>query len=159
MELTAALEENYMLILNQLFSEVIIPIPILEDENIHDSLDDLEYKEGVFETNLGFGIFKELGNSGDKMAKKLSEYDRHVIAIAGEADILAISNDKPVREICKKYDIEITGALGVICSAYENNLISFEIMKQGLKFLFSEESTCYLSNRLKDIVFGHYSIE
>ncbi|WP_459836210.1 hypothetical protein [Halanaerobaculum tunisiense] len=153
------MEENYMLILNQLFSEVIIPIPILEDENIHDSLDDLEYKEGVFETNLGFGIFKELGNSGDKMAKKLSEYDRHVIAIAGEADILAISNDKPVREICKKYDIEITGALGVICSAYENNLISFEIMKQGLKFLFSEESTCYLSNRLKDIVFGHYSIE
>lgn len=159
MELTAALEEDYMLILNQLFSEVIIPIPILDDENIYNGLGNLEYKEGVFETDLGFGIFRELGNSEDKMAKKLSEYDRHVIAIAGEVDILAVSNDKPVREICKRYDIEITGALGVICSAYENDLISFEIMERGLKFLFSEESTCYLSNRLKNIVFGYYSIE
>jgi predicted nucleic acid-binding protein len=90
--------------------------------------------------------------------KKLSKYDRYVIAIAGEVNILAVSNDKPVRELCNSYDIKITETLGVVCSAYENDLISFKVMVEGLEFLFSEESTCYLSNSLKRKIFKYYSI-
>mgnify|MGYP006299019153 FL=1 len=71
---------------------------------------------------------------------------------------MAVSNDNPVRQICKRYDIEITGTLGVICSAYENNLISFNEMEKGFKYLFSDKSSCYLSNRLKRMVFDHYDI-
>ncbi|MGM0370524.1 MAG: hypothetical protein ACQEP9_08885 [Bacillota bacterium] len=158
MELTAASEINYMVVLNQLFNKVIIPVPILDDENIYNNLGSFEYEKGVFETDLGFKIFMELGKSENKMAKKLSKYDRHVIAIAGEVDILAVSNDKPVRELCNSYDIKITGTLGVVCSAYENDLISFKVMVEGLEFLFSEESTCYLSNSLKRKIFKYYSI-
>ncbi|MFW6030002.1 MAG: hypothetical protein ACOCRO_07075 [Halanaerobiales bacterium] len=158
MELTAALEYDYMNILNQLFSKITIPTPILDDETISDDLGSLQYAEGVFKSELGYSIFMELGRSEDKMAKRLSQYDRYVIAIAGEADLLAVSNDKPVREICKKYDIEVTGTIGIISSAYENKLIFFQQMEHAFIFLFSDQSSCYLDNRLKSMVFGHYSI-
>ena len=159
MELSLTFKKDYMIVLNKLFSKVIIPTPILDDENIYDDLGNLEFEEGIFETNLGYNIFVELGNSNNNLAKRLSEYDRYIIAIAGEKDILAVSNDNPIRKICKKYDIKITGILGVICSAYENNIISFEEMSRSLKFLFSPKSSCYLSTKLKNKIFNYYSVE
>ena len=98
MELTAAAEYNYISILNQLFSEVVIPTPVLDDENIYDSLGELEYKEGVFEAELGFGIFMELGNSGDKMAKKLSEYDRH---LTSSPPVPIVTNEDSLKELTR----------------------------------------------------------
>ncbi|MFW5980588.1 MAG: hypothetical protein ACOCRB_01065, partial [Halanaerobiaceae bacterium] len=157
MEITAALEKDYMDIVNQLFSKIVIPAPILEDETIDNNLGSLQYEEGTFSGETGYSIFMELGK--DSTANQLSEYDRHVIAIAGESSLLVVSNDKPVREICREYDIEVTGTLGVISSAYENDLISFAQMEETYKFLFSEDSSCYLSNKLKKRVYNYYSIE
>ncbi len=157
MEITAAFEKDYMDILNQLFSKIVIPAPVLEDETVDDNLASLQYEEGTFSGETGYSIFMELGN--DLTANKLSEYDRHVVAIAGESNLLVVSNDKPVREICKEYDIDVTGTLGVISSAYENGLISFAQMEEVYKFLFSDNSSCYLDNNLKNRVFDHYSIE
>lgn len=148
-----------MQILNKLFSKIVIPIPILEDEIIIESLGSLQYQAGIIANKIGYRIFIELGNSDDKMAKRLSDYDRPVIAIAAEGGLLAISNDKPVREICKKYDIEITGTIGILSAAYENKLISYSKMENAFKYLFSDNSSCYLSSRLKSLVFDHYSIE
>ncbi|MCK8824877.1 hypothetical protein [Fuchsiella alkaliacetigena] len=159
-ELTAVLKEDYMFMLNELFTKVIIPTPILDDENIHDNLGSLEYEAGVFQSELGYEVFMELGDwANNKTSKQLSEYDRYVIAIAAEMGILVVSNDGPIRKTCKKYSIEVTGTLGVICSAYENDLISFEVMKKGLKFLFSDESSCYLSLGLREEIFDYYSIK
>lgn len=84
MEINAALDYDYISLLNKLFSEVKIPTPVLEDENIYDSLGSLEYIEGTINSELGFNIFIELGNSEDNMVRRLSEYDRYVIAIAGK---------------------------------------------------------------------------
>jgi predicted nucleic acid-binding protein len=107
---------------------------------------------------VGYNIFIELENSDDNTAKRLSEYDRIVIAIAGEGDLLAVSNDKPVRDICKKYGIKVTGTLGIIISAYENEIIGFSQLKDCLEFLFSEDSSCYLSNYLKSEIYTYYKI-
>lgn len=156
MEITAALEMDYMNILNQLFCKIVIPTPILEHETIDRNLESLHYEEGTFSSEIGYRIFMNLSN--DPTAKQLSEYDKYVIAIAGESNILVASNDKPVREICKEYDLEVTGTLGIISSAYENNLVSFKKMKQCFKFLFSKESSCYLSLDLREIIYNHYSI-
>jgi len=66
-------------------------------------------------------------------------------------DLLAVNNDKPVRDICKKYDIKVTGTLGIIISAYENEIIEFSQLKDCLEFLFPNDSSCYLSNSFKKI--------
>lgn len=158
MEITAALSFDYISILNQLFKKVKIPTPVLEDENIYDDLGSLKFIEGTIESELGYNIFIELGDSDDNIAKRLSEYDRIVIAIAGEGDLLAVSNDKPVRDICKNYDIKVTGTLGIIISAYENKIIEFSQLKDCLEFLFSEDSSCYLSNYLKSEIYSYYEI-
>ena len=159
MEITMALEYDYLSILNKLFSEVKIPTPVLEDENIYESLGNLNYIEGTISTKIGFKIFIELGNSDDSIAKRLSEYDRIVIAIAGGSGLLAVSNDKPVREICDRYSIKVTGTLGIIISAYENRIIDYSHMLDCLEFLFSEESSCYLSKNLKTEIYDYYNIE
>jgi predicted nucleic acid-binding protein len=158
MEMTAALSYDYISILNQLFEKVKIPTPILENENIYDDFGSLEFIEGTIETELGFDIFIELGDLEDNIANRLSEYDRVVIAIAGEGELLAVSNDKPVREICNKYKIKVTGTIGVIISAFENKIIEFGQLKKCLKFLFSEDSSCYLSNNLKSKIYSYYKI-
>ena len=155
-EMTAVLEKDYMCILNQLFNKIVILIPILEDEIINNNLGSLQYVEGTFSNESGYNIFMELGN--DHTANQLSEYDRHVIAVAGESNLAVVSNDNPVREICREYEIEVTGTLGVISCVYENKLISFNEMEQCFRFLFSEKSSCYLSLNLKKIIFNHYSI-
>jgi len=159
LELSAALDYNYISILNQLFSKAIIPTPILEDEYIYDNLSCLNYIEGTLKTNLGFNSYIELANSDDSSAKRLSEYDRLVISVARERDLLAVSNDKPVREICKKYKIRVTGTLGIIISAYENQIIEFKQMEKSFKFLFSDKSSCYLSPSLKTEIYSHYNIK
>ena len=159
MELNAALEIDYMNTLNQLFNKIIIPTPILDNETFRENLRNLKYDEGVINGETGYSILIELNNLEDKSAKQLSEYDRYLIAIAFEKDLLAVSNDKPMREICKKKNIEITGTLGIISSAYENQLISFKQMEEAYRYLFSEESSCYLNNELKIMVYEHYSIK
>ena len=69
-----------------------------------------------------------------------------------------MSNDKPFSDICKKYDIKVTGILGIIISAYENEIIEFSQLKDCLEFLFSEDSSCYLSNYLKSEIYSYYKI-
>jgi predicted nucleic acid-binding protein len=158
MEITAALSYDYISLFNQLFEKVKIPTPVLEDENIYEDLGSLKFIEGTIETELGFNIFIELRDSENSIAKRLSEYDRIVIAIAGEGDLLAVSNDKPVRDICKNYDIKVTGTLGIMISAYENKIIEFSQLKECLEFLFSDDSSCYLSHNLKNKIYSNYKI-
>ena len=159
MELTAALEYDFMDILNQLFTKIIIPTPILEDELLNNDLGSLEYEEGIFESELGYRAFMDISTSNTRMAKQLSEYDRYVIAIAIEYSLLAVSNDKPLREVCRKYGVEVTGTIGIIVAAYENQLLSFQQMQEAYIYLFSDQSSCYLSNKLKKMFYDYYSIE
>lgn len=87
-------------------------------------------------------FFKEL-----KKFKALSIYDRLVISIALQK-IICVSNDKPVRKICKKYGINSTGTLGILCAAFEKGIIS----KKELKELIDEyrsNSGAYIN---KDII-------
>jgi hypothetical protein len=43
-------------------------------------------------------------------------------------------------------------------SAYENEIIEFSQLKACLEFLFSKDSSCYLSNNLKSKIYSYYKI-
>ena len=59
----------------------------------------------------------------------------------------------------QKYKIRVTGTLGIIISAYENQIIEFKQMEKSFKFLFSDKSSCYLSPSLKTEIYSHYNIK
>jgi predicted nucleic acid-binding protein len=156
-EIKVALNKDYLKLLNKLFRKIIIPTPIIEEELCQKDIINLDYKEGILSNEDGYNIFINLGN--DPKAKQLSEYDRYVIAIAYESQHLVASNDKPVREICNKYNIKVTGTLGIVSSLYENNIITLKEMKKIFVFLFSDSSSCFLSKNLKQSLYIHYEFE
>ncbi|AZT91500.1 DUF3368 domain-containing protein [Caldicellulosiruptor changbaiensis] len=101
------------------------------------------YDIANLETEEGYRFFQEL-----KKFKAFSVYDRLVISIALQEKIICVSNDKPVRKICKKYGINSTGTLGILCAAFEKGIIS----KKELKELIDEyqsNSGAYIN---KDII-------
>jgi len=155
-EMSAALNTNFMKLLNHLFNDIFIPIPILEDEIIS-SLNGLNYMEGIFSTEEGYRLYNKISNQ--KHAKMLSDYDIHLVVLAEEKNLLVISNDKPIRNICNDYNIEITGTIGIIVSLFENDIITNKLLETAFQFLFSSKSSCYLDNDLKDKIKQEYSLD
>lgn len=160
-ELTEFLKFDCLSILNNVFSEIVVPKIILDNEVIlpMDKLEGLQYKQGVIRNRVGYETLAELLDPyNDIGSRSLSEYDIHVIAIARELGYICISNDKPVRKACKIYNIQYTGIIGIISSAYENSKISYSELTKCFRFLFSDKSSCYLSSSLKKEVFDEYDI-
>ncbi len=84
----------------------------------------------------------------DTEYKKLSRFDKFAISIAKENMYYCGSNDIPVRKACEKLGIKYTGILGVLGRAYFKNKISDEKLKQLLKKLLSDETSCYIKEEL-----------
>ena len=154
-EMSAALNTNFMKLLNYLFDDIFIPVPILEDEIIG-TLNGLNYREGIISTEDGYRSFKKISNQ--EKAKMLSDYDIHLVVVAAEKNLLVISNDKPIRDICKEHNIEITGTIGIVVSLFENDIINNKQLEEVFRFLFSPRSSCYLDNALKNKIKQEYSL-
>ena len=137
---------SYLEIPLQVFSKVFVSGFVVSKElpaEVVKKLKDLGYDIANLETEEGYSFFQEL-----KKFKALSVYDRLVISIALQEKIICVSNDKPVRKICKKYGINSTGTLGILCAAFEKGIIS----KKELKELIDEyrsNSGAYIN---KDII-------
>ena len=153
------LSDNSFKILNKLFNDVYIPSPILTDE-VQVDLKNLEYKTGIIEKEKGFNFFFFFNDSdNERVFSGLSDYDKHFLSISFGKNILAASNDGLVRKLAKRYDIEITGILGIMAATYETDIINFRKLKSYYKFLFSDDSSFYVSHHIKDEICQFYNIE
>lgn len=107
-------ELDCMALLNKVFSKVLVPLSILEDETTGESLDkleELEYKSAMVENEQSFALFSiGLGVKGDFHPKKQIHYRQ--VKGKGEVrydDILKAKNDEVVlnpdqlKMVVKKY--------------------------------------------------------
>lgn len=87
-------EINALNILNNVFSEVYIPSPLMEeiirDEQLQQVKRELVYSEIVIETLEAYELFNELS----KEKRMLSTNDKHLICIAFEKGYLCASRCK-----------------------------------------------------------------
>lgn len=141
-------------LLNEVFSLVLIPQSIYEDEIREfeaEQLEQLEYNLTNFSSETAFGLFLEISES----KKKLSEYDVEVIVIAYEKAVLCTSNERRIKETCDEYNIEHTGTIGVLSCCFEHGILSESEFRKLIIKLFNE-CTCRLSEKLKKQVYEQY---
>ena len=141
-------------ILNEVFSIVLIPQSIYENEVREfdaEHLKQLDYELTNFSTEAAFGLFFEISES----KKKLSEYDVEVIVIAHEKAVLCTSNEKRIKETCDEYSIEHTGTIGILSCCFEHGILSKDEFRKLIIKLFNE-CTCRLSEKIKNQVYEQY---
>jgi predicted nucleic acid-binding protein len=145
-------------LLNKVFVKVYIPQSILDREaileTIQSNIEWLEYQPTALEHMESYVFLSKILT--EKPA--LTEYDAECIAIAKEKMIYCTSNEKRVMGICEEYDIECTGTIGILCCAYEHEIISREEFEHLLKKLFSSECSAYLGKKVRQVVFSYYKI-
>jgi len=145
-------------LINKVFVKVYIPQSILDREaileTIQSNIEWLEYQPTALEQMESYDFLARI----IKEKPALTDYDAECIAIAREKMIYCTSNEKRVMSICKEYDIECTGTIGILCCAYEHEVISREDLERLLKKLFSPECTAYLGKKMKHAVFSYYKI-
>lgn len=146
-------------LLNQVFSKIYIPQSILDREAtieaIQSNLEWLEYQMIALEQPESFEFLLRILE--EKPA--LSEYDAECIAIAKEKMIYCTSNEKRVMNTCQEYGIETAGTIGILCCAYEFEIIDRNEFERLIKKLFSPDCTAYLGSKVKKAVFFQYNIE
>jgi predicted nucleic acid-binding protein len=144
-------------LLNKVFVKVYIPQSILDREaileTIQSNIEWLEYQPTALEQEESYEFLLKIID--EKPA--LSSYDAECIAIAKEKMIYCTSNEKRVMSTCQEYDIECTGTIGILCCAYEHEIISLEQFEQLLKKLFSSECTAYIGPKIKKAIFSYYN--
>ena len=141
-------------ILNKVFSKILIPESIYEDEIRQldaQHLLKVEYELTSFSSAAAHCLFHKISNS----TKRLSDYDIEVIVIAHEKAVLCTSNEKKIKEICEEYNIEHTGTVGILCCCFEQNILSEAEFSRLIITLFTE-CTCRLSPKLKEQIFKQY---
>lgn len=145
-------------LINKVFVKVYIPQSILEREaileTIQSNIEWLEYQPTALEQIESYEFLAKILE--EKPA--LSEYDAECIAIAKEKMIYCTSNEKRVMSICQDYDIECTGTVGILCCAFEHEIITRNEFERLVKKLFSPECTAYLGRKVKHAVFSFYKI-
>jgi predicted nucleic acid-binding protein len=145
-------------LINKVFVKVYIPQSILDREaiveTIKSNIEWLEYQSTALHQFESYEFLSKI--LLEKPA--LTDYDAECIAIAREKMIYCTSNEKRVMSICQEYDIECTGTIGILCCAYEHEIISRDEFERLLKKLFSPECSAYLGRKVKHAVFSYYKI-
>lgn len=140
----------------RVFSSVYISGNILREElNDEDrqALLKLNYKPLNLETNNGYEKLFYLKEN----YTQLSTPDKVIISIAYEKGIFCCTNDSLARKACKDIEVKLTGTIGVLCSAYENNVIKREeFIELFNKYNFITSS--YLSKNLTNTIRKLYNI-
>lgn len=138
------------------FTSMAIPQSILGKEVIHHSEEALKgfgFSTASITTDEGYAIFAEVLNNH----RGLSEYDAELIAIAAEKKLVCVSNEKAIMTACQGYRVETTGTIGILCSAYENRILTGKTFAAYLDKLFSDKCTCFISPKLQQEVLTHYA--
>ncbi|ADU93758.1 hypothetical protein GYMC52_1295 [Geobacillus sp. Y412MC52] len=151
-------ELGRMDLLTRVFGRVCVPESILLNEtpgDIQKALRQIDYETVSLHTEEGYGLMYQLLTEWTG----LSEYDAELIAIAGQDMILCSSNEKRIMNACESYGIEYTGTLGILCCAYEHQLIGREEFKGLIDRLFSDECSCHLHPRLKNQIDKQYHLQ
>lgn len=111
-------------LLNQVFSKVYIPQSILEREatveTLRENIEWLEYQPIALTQSVSFGFLLKIIEE----KPSLSEYDAECIAIAKENLIYCTSNEKRVMNTCQEHGIECIGTIGILCCAFEHQVIA-----------------------------------
>lgn len=129
----------------QVFSKVFVSGFVVSKElppEIVKQLKNLGYNVVNLNTEKGYKFFHEL-----KKFKALSVYDRLIISTAFQEKIVCVSNDKPVRRVCKEYGIKSTGTLGILCAAFEKKIISKEKLEELIE-IYQNNSGAYVSKEI-----------
>jgi len=140
----------------RIFSEIYISDNILVEElsAAHgNELLQLGYKSISLKTNNGFILLSDL----NKNNRRLSIPDKVVISIAYENSIVCCTNDKAARNVCKSIKIEVIGTIGILCCAYENEIID----RKQFEYIFNkycEETSSYINDNLEIELRTLYSI-
>ncbi|MFZ5597610.1 MAG: hypothetical protein ACOY31_11435 [Bacillota bacterium] len=110
-------------VLNQVFSELCIPLELMaeiaNDSQLNEIKRQVDYREVFIETAEAYELFVKLGRT----KKQLSVYDRHLICTAYEKGFLCASNDKLVSRVCRELKIDNPRTLGILGCAFLYKLI------------------------------------
>ena len=74
------------------------------------------------------------------------DYDRTVLAIAVEGDLVCVANDKPMRRVCEEWGLSVTGTLGILGCAKQMSFIYVDELAVLVDKL--EQGSCYLKKDL-----------
>ncbi len=129
-------------VLNRVFARIAIPEQVVQFELQTVDLTRISFAKLNITSSEGYRLFSQLG----KRYLELSQYDRVTLAIACENRLICATNERPMRRVCKKYNIEVVGTLGVLGCAKQTDLISKKQLAHFVDLL--ELSSCYLSEKL-----------
>jgi predicted nucleic acid-binding protein len=133
----------------EIFDDVIIPQIIYDDElppEIKLEIKQYKFHVGLIETEVGLETYALLVNEIE--FKKLSRYDRFAISIAKENLYYCNSNDKPVRNACKKLKVKYTGVLGVLGRSYTKEKMTKDELESYIDLLISDKTSSYIDLRV-----------
>lgn len=128
-------------LLGMIFSSVYIPESMLAFELKTVDLSSVSYTPANITTAQGYAVFSKLGRYST-----LSDYDRTVLAIAVEGDLVCVANDKPMRRVCEEWGLSVTGTLGILGCAKQMSFISVDELAVLVDKL--EQGSCYLKKDL-----------
>lgn len=149
-------ELNALHLLNQIFSDIIIPLDTITVEVDADtllSLDNITYVTASITTQKGYQVYARCHSR-----KGLSHCDKMAIALAAENKFLLCTNEGPARKQAKFAGIEVSGTLGIIAAAHLNGIIDKEEARDYLLYL-ANQGSCYLSETLVREVLEDLGIE
>lgn len=151
-------ELDRMDILNQVFSRLHIPQSILDDEvidtGLQNSLTHLEYSPISIQEAETYIFFSEIVEK----RPGLSEYDAECIAIAKESLIYCTSNEKRVINTCLEYGVSCTGTIGILCCAFEYEILNKSDFSLLITKLFSDECSAHISRHLQAMIRDYYKL-
>lgn len=136
-------------ILFKAFKYVSIPRIIYEGEIqivVKDMLTKYKFTISDMDDETAYSTYFSLVN--DIELKKLSTCDRYAIAIAKGRYIYCSSNDSLVRRACNKYDVLVTGTLGVLGRCFMQNIITKEELDIFIVKIKSDSTSCYISDKV-----------
>ncbi|HKM29024.1 MAG TPA: hypothetical protein VJY37_05015 [Anaerovoracaceae bacterium] len=144
-------------LLFKVFKSVEIPQTVYEEEvteSVKSKIAQEQFLLSSVKTIEGYELLRTL--LGHRSYKRLSTFDRIIIAIARQDKCLCSSNDGLLRKACVEYNIECTGTLGILGAAYENELITDSEFVKLVKLLYSDSTSCFLAQKtLNDFVDKH----
>ena len=118
-------ELGRMDLLFRVFNSVGIPKTIYNNEIedfVKEILSEYDYVSCTMNSDVSYDIFSRLTNKPSY--RRLTSYDKQLIAIAGQNECYAGSNDGAVRKACEEFGIRYTGTLGVIGCTFQKGFIA-----------------------------------
>ena len=148
--ITDLIELNATYLPLEIFSEVYVSTNIFIEELDKQQADELKklvYKSLNLETNRGYALFIQL----EKEYPSLSIPDKIVISIAYEKELVCCTNDANARKACSEIGVEYAGTLGILCCAFEHEIIDKNTLSNLLSTYENECSAFITSDIIQPI--------